>query len=81
MANKFLETSPAQNLLPTRFKTTEFKPKAGPHHNLEEMIEKAGLADILFIGGVGKLMQWSVSQQKVTKDYGGTMTSAIRSMV
>jgi WD40 repeat protein len=81
MANKFLEISLTQNLLQTRFKTTEFEPKAGPNHNLEEMIEVAGSADILFIGGVGKLMQLTVSQQKVTKEYGGTMNSAIRSMV
>jgi hypothetical protein len=28
----------------------------------------------LFIGGTSKLIQWSVSQKKVTKDYGGIMT-------
>jgi hypothetical protein len=35
----------------------------------------------LFIGGYEKLIQWTVSQQKVTKDYGGIMTGGICSMV
>ena len=46
-----------------------------PLHNLKEM------ADNLFIGGRGKLLQWSVSQKKVTKDYGGIMAGNIFSMV
>jgi WD40 repeat protein len=35
----------------------------------------------LFFGGDGKLMQWSVSQKKVTKEYGGIMAGCISSMV
>jgi WD40 repeat protein len=35
----------------------------------------------LFIGGYQQLMQWSVSQNKVTKEYSGIMTSSIVSMV
>jgi hypothetical protein len=35
----------------------------------------------LFIGGYKILLQWSISQQKVTKDYGNIMASGILSMV
>jgi hypothetical protein len=35
----------------------------------------------LFIGGYRKLLQWSISQQKVTKDYGNIMAGGIYSMV
>jgi WD40 repeat protein len=47
----------------------------------EEMIEVADQADNLFIGGENKLWQWSVSQKKVTKDYGEIMAGRILSMV
>jgi hypothetical protein len=35
----------------------------------------------LFIGGKKTLLQWSISQQKVTKDFGNIMTGRIESMV
>jgi hypothetical protein len=47
-----------------------------PRLNLESMIEKADESDNLFIGG-DILMQWSVSQEKVIKDYGGIMAGGI----
>jgi hypothetical protein len=37
------------------------------------MIKEADKAGSLFVAGEGKLMHWSVSQEKVTKDYGGIM--------
>jgi hypothetical protein len=43
--------------------------------------KEADKADNLFIGGYKKLMQWSVSKQKVTKVYDGIMAGNIRSMV
>jgi hypothetical protein len=46
-----------------------------------KMIEEADQGHYLFIGGRGKLMQWSVSQKKVIKDYGDIMAGAIYSMV
>ncbi len=55
-------------------------PKIGPGQNLLPTIKDADYADILFIGGDQKLMQWSVSQGKVTKDYGHTMAGKIYSM-
>jgi WD40 repeat protein len=39
------------------------------------------LADSFFIGSVGKFMLWSVSQEKVNKDYGHIITDDIYSMV
>jgi hypothetical protein len=39
------------------------------------------VSDNLFIGGNGKLMQWSVSQGEVTKDYGGILSGDIEAMV
>ena len=53
----------------------------GPCRNQEEMIEELDLADNLFFGGHCKLVQWSVSQKKVTKDYGDVMVGYILSMV
>ncbi len=53
----------------------------GPGQNLLPTIKDADYADILFIGGNKTLMQWSVSQGKVTKDYGDIMDSTIFSMV
>ena len=53
---------------------------AGPRRNLEEMVQEAGHADNLFIGGDTTLMLWSVSQGEVTKDYGDIMTGYIWSM-
>jgi WD40 repeat protein len=54
----------------------------GPGQNLLPTIKEADLADNLFIGGRdGRLMQWSVSQQKVTKDWGQIMSHYIFSMV
>jgi hypothetical protein len=45
----------------------------------------APLSDNLFIAGEGELLQWSVSQGRVTKEYGGMMegilNGAIRAMV
>jgi hypothetical protein len=40
-----------------------------------------GPGQTLLIGGNEKLMQKSVSQEKVTKDYGGIMADYIYSMV
>jgi WD40 repeat protein len=44
-----------------------------------EFIE-IGPGQNFFIGGVEKLIQWSVGQQKVTKDYGHIMPGLIKSM-
>jgi hypothetical protein len=52
-----------------------------PGQNLLPTIKEADHADNLFISGERKLMQWSVSQKKVTKDYGDIMAGIIRSMV
>jgi WD40 repeat protein len=60
--------------------TSEFV-ETGPGQNLPPTITEADLADNLFIGGWRTLMQWSVSQGKVTKDYCVIMTGDIRSMV
>jgi WD40 repeat protein len=38
------------------------------------MIKEAYKADNFFIAGEGKLMYWSVSQEKLTKVHGGIMT-------
>jgi hypothetical protein len=53
----------------------------GPRRNLEEMIKEAGSADSLFLGGDGKLVQYSVRQEKVVKDHGDIMSGLIYSMV
>jgi hypothetical protein len=53
----------------------------GPGQNLLPTIKKADFPDILFIGGMGKLVQWSISQEKVTKHYGEIMHGMINSMV
>ena len=45
------------------------------------LIKEAYKADELFIGGAGKFLQWSVSQKKVTKDYGDIMAGNIYSML
>jgi WD40 repeat protein len=45
------------------------------------MIKEAYNADDLLITGEGKLMHWSVSQKKVTKDYGDIMNGFICQMV
>jgi WD40 repeat protein len=45
------------------------------------MIKAAYKADNLLIGGVGKLTQLSVTQKKITKDYGVIMAGHIFSMV
>ncbi len=55
--------------------------KVGPRRNLEEMIEEPDLADNLFIAGEGNLIQWSVSKNKVVKDYGSIMAAWIWSLV
>ena len=55
--------------------------KAGQDQNSLSTIKQADLDDVLFIGGLGKLLQWSVSQGKVTKDYGDIMTGYIVSML
>ena len=53
----------------------------GPRRNLEEIIVEADSADSLFLGGVRKLVQSSVRQKKVTKDFGDIMAEDICSMV
>jgi hypothetical protein len=53
----------------------------GPGQNLLPTIKEADQADNLFIGGDKILMQWSVSQQNVTKDYGHIMAGYIYGMV
>ncbi len=60
--------------------TSKFS-EIGPGQNLLPTIKDADYADILFIGGAQKLMQWSVSQKKVTKDYGHIMAGNINAMV
>jgi WD40 repeat protein len=49
--------------------------------NLLPTIKEAYFADNLLIGSIGKLLQWSVSQEKLTKDYGVIVAGAIYSMV
>jgi hypothetical protein len=44
-------------------------------------IKEADQADNFFIGGHRKLLHWSVSQEKKTKDYGPIMPGNISSMV
>ncbi len=44
------------------------------------LIIKEADSDILFIAGTRKLMHWSVSQNKMTKDSGYIMTGSIYSM-
>jgi WD40 repeat protein len=53
----------------------------GTGQNLLPTIQESDHADLLFIGGRGKLMQWSVSHEKVTKDFHGIMAGDIWSMV
>jgi WD40 repeat protein len=43
--------------------------------------KETDLADSLFVGGERKLMQLSVRQMKVIKDYGDIMAGDISSMV
>ena len=52
-----------------------------PPLNLEEIVEEEDFADHLFVGFRRKLSQWSVSQGKVTHDYGDIMDEMILSMV
>jgi hypothetical protein len=59
--------------------TSEFI-ENGSGQNLPPTPQEADLADILWIGAEKKLLQWSVSQEKVTKDYGDIMVSTILSM-
>ena len=47
----------------------------------EEMKEEVDQADILFIGGEGGFKQWSVRQEKVTKEYSDIMEGRVYSMV
>jgi WD40 repeat protein len=53
----------------------------GPHRNIEETIEEAGQADNLFMSTYKTLNQWSVSQKKLTNEYGYIMHGNICSMV
>jgi hypothetical protein len=55
--------------------------KNSPRPNPELMIVKADYSDEIFIGGQKKLMQWSIGQKKVTKDFGSIMAGRICSMV
>jgi hypothetical protein len=55
--------------------------ETGPGQNLLLNIKEADQADNLFIGGDRKLVQYSVSQVKVIKDYDDIMTGMIYSMV
>ena len=50
-------------------------------HKSGKMIEEADKADKLSIGGSGKYVQWSISQNKVTIVYGHIMAGNICSMV
>ena len=52
-----------------------------PGKNLLPTAKKADKADNFFIGGNKKLLQWSISLQKMTKDYGNIMAGIIFSMV
>jgi hypothetical protein len=59
--------------------TSKFS-EIGPGQNLLPTIKDADYTDILFIGGNKTLMQWSVSQGEMTKDYGDIMAGFIVSM-
>jgi WD40 repeat protein len=52
-----------------------------PGQNLLPTIKEADSADHLFIAASGTLLQWSVTQKKVTKDYGNITVGYINSMV
>jgi succinate dehydrogenase flavin-adding protein (antitoxin of CptAB toxin-antitoxin module) len=52
-----------------------------PGQKLLPTIQEAASADHLFIAGDGELWQWSISQKKVTKNYGKIMVGSIQSMV
>jgi hypothetical protein len=54
--------------------------QTGPGQNFLPTIKEAHQADKLFIGG-DKLLQWSLSHKKLTKDYGRIMAGTIISMV
>ncbi len=54
--------------------------KIGAGHNPLPTIKGADNADYLFIGSIGPLMQWSVSQEKMTKEYAGIMAGCVGSM-
>jgi hypothetical protein len=53
----------------------------GTGKDLLATIKEAEYADNLFIGTDEELMQWSVSQKKVTKNYGHIMAGYILLMV
>ncbi len=55
--------------------------KPGRGKNLLLTSKEADQADNLFIGGSKILLQWSISLQKVTKDYGKIMAGMLLSMV
>jgi hypothetical protein len=46
-----------------------------------KIVEEADQGHFFFIGGRSKLLQWSISQKKVTKEYGDIMNDSIYSMV
>ena len=50
-------------------------------YNFEGMIVDTDEADILFIGGKRKFMQWSVSKKKMIREYNGIMAGNTLSMV
>jgi WD40 repeat protein len=52
----------------------------GPGQNLLPTIKEADQADNFLIGSYVVFLQWSVSQKKVTKFYGGFKDSMIQSM-
>jgi hypothetical protein len=92
MTSKFLEIGAGQNLPPTRFEIFEVKENIfelkskNSHVGLLETLEKwlksnYPMGESLYIGGQKKLIQWSVSQKKVTKGHGDIMAGYILSMV
>ena len=92
MPCKFLEISLGQNVLPRWFEIVEvvkntFVLKSKDSHvgllgTLKKLLKSNGsMGESLFIGSTSKLIQWSVSQKKLTKDYGGIMAGYNFSMV
>ncbi len=76
MTPKFIEIGSGQNLPPKKIEIVEVQ-----KDNFMLRTEESDSADSLFVGGERKLMQLSVRQMKVIKDYGNIMTGYIYSMV
>jgi hypothetical protein len=91
MTSKFLEICSGENLPPTKFEIVEvqkniFMLKTKDSHSglletLQNWLQKNdSMGDSLFIADENKLLQWSVSQCQVIREYGEIMAGNIWSM-